>query len=57
MNRLSAINQKYENNTQDRIIRPDREGTDAGRMQVIHDDTHNESFCWYVMDQLVFPFV
>uniref|UniRef100_A0A803PL79 DNA-directed RNA polymerase n=1 Tax=Cannabis sativa TaxID=3483 RepID=A0A803PL79_CANSA len=38
MKRLSAVNQKYENNTQDRIIRPDREGSDAGRMQVLDDD-------------------
>ncbi|GMN61268.1 hypothetical protein TIFTF001_030350 [Ficus carica] len=36
MKRLSAINQKYDNNTQDRIIRPDREGSDAARMQVVH---------------------
>ncbi|PON86208.1 DNA-directed RNA polymerase, subunit [Trema orientale] len=34
MKRLSAINQKHDNNTQDRIIRPDREGPDAGRMQI-----------------------
>ncbi|XP_024024074.1 DNA-directed RNA polymerase III subunit 2 [Morus notabilis] len=38
MKRLSAINQKYDNNTQDRIIRPDREGSDAARMQVLDDD-------------------
>ena len=40
MNRLSAINQKYDNNTQDRIIKPDREGSDAARMQVVHEDAH-----------------
>ncbi|KAH7536622.1 hypothetical protein FEM48_Zijuj03G0004200 [Ziziphus jujuba var. spinosa] len=27
---------KYENNTQDRIARPNRAGNDAGRMQVYH---------------------
>ncbi|KAH7536599.1 hypothetical protein FEM48_Zijuj03G0001900 [Ziziphus jujuba var. spinosa] len=35
---LSAIIQKYENNTQDRIARPNRAGNDAGRMQVLDDD-------------------
>ncbi|XP_060675670.1 DNA-directed RNA polymerase III subunit 2 isoform X2 [Ziziphus jujuba] len=38
MKRLSAIIQKYENNTQDRIARPNRAGNDAGRMQVLDDD-------------------
>ncbi|CAL5422122.1 unnamed protein product [Camellia sinensis] len=34
MKKLSAINQKYENNSSDRIIRPQREGHDAERMQM-----------------------
>ncbi|KAH7511568.1 hypothetical protein FEM48_ZijujUnG0002600 [Ziziphus jujuba var. spinosa] len=38
MKRLSVIIQKYENNTQDRIARPNRAGNDAGRMQVLDDD-------------------
>lgn len=35
MNRMTAISQKYENGTSDRIIRPQREGYEAERMQVI----------------------
>ncbi|CAL5350659.1 unnamed protein product [Camellia sinensis] len=35
MKKLSAINQKYENNSSDRIIRPQREGHDAERMQSV----------------------
>ncbi|KAG6677172.1 hypothetical protein I3843_14G012200 [Carya illinoinensis] len=38
MKRCSAIRQKYENNTEDRIIRPNREGDGAGRMQILDDD-------------------
>jgi len=38
-NRYSALRQRYENNTEDRIIRPNREGDNAGKMQVIHIDT------------------
>ncbi|KAI7998840.1 DNA-directed RNA polymerase III subunit 2 [Camellia lanceoleosa] len=38
MKKLSAINQKYENNSSDRIIRPQREGHDAERMQILDDD-------------------
>lgn len=38
MKRQSAINQKYENKSQDRIIRPDRSGNEAGRMKVLDDD-------------------
>lgn len=33
-NRLTALTQRYENNTEDRIIRPNREGDNAGKMQV-----------------------
>ncbi|KAK3007785.1 hypothetical protein RJ639_014162, partial [Escallonia herrerae] len=38
MKKLSAIYQKYENGTEDRIIRPQREGHDADRMQILDDD-------------------
>ncbi|PSS02904.1 DNA-directed RNA polymerase III subunit 2 like [Actinidia chinensis var. chinensis] len=38
MKKLSAENQKYENNTSDRIIRPQRDGHDAERMQILDDD-------------------
>ncbi|KAB1200829.1 DNA-directed RNA polymerase III subunit RPC2 [Morella rubra] len=38
LKRCSAIRQKYENNTEDRIIRPNREGDGAGRMQILDDD-------------------
>ncbi|XP_052171980.1 DNA-directed RNA polymerase III subunit 2 isoform X2 [Diospyros lotus] len=38
MKKMSAINQKYENNTSDRIVRPQREGHDAERMQILDDD-------------------
>ncbi|XP_058188586.1 DNA-directed RNA polymerase III subunit 2 [Rhododendron vialii] len=38
MKKLSAINQKYENTTSDRIIRPHRVGADAERMQILDDD-------------------
>jgi hypothetical protein len=38
-NRLSALKQKYKNNTEDRILKPNREGDSAGKMQVIHIDT------------------
>lgn len=38
MKKMSAINQKYENNSSDRIIRPQREGHDAERMQILDDD-------------------
>lgn len=34
-NRLSAVSEKYENGTSDRIIRPQYEGRDAERMKVI----------------------
>lgn len=36
--KFPAINQKYENGTSDRIIRPQREGRDAERMQILDDD-------------------
>ncbi|KAK9164269.1 hypothetical protein Syun_005171 [Stephania yunnanensis] len=36
--KLTAINQKYANNTMDRIIRPQRVGRDAERMQILDDD-------------------
>ncbi|KAK2995065.1 hypothetical protein RJ640_028235, partial [Escallonia rubra] len=38
MKKLSAVYQKYENGTEDRIIRPHREGHDADRMQILDDD-------------------
>ncbi|XP_031272883.1 DNA-directed RNA polymerase III subunit 2 [Pistacia vera] len=38
MKKYSAINQKYENNTSDRILRPDRTGPAAERMQILDDD-------------------
>lgn len=36
--KMSAVNQKYENGTSDRIIRPQREGRDAEKMQILDDD-------------------
>ncbi|XP_043723614.1 DNA-directed RNA polymerase III subunit 2 [Telopea speciosissima] len=38
MKKLSAINQKYNNGTSDRIIRPQKVGNDAERMQILDDD-------------------
>ncbi|XP_059456105.1 DNA-directed RNA polymerase III subunit 2 isoform X1 [Corylus avellana] len=38
MKRLTALTQRYENNTEDRIIRPNREGDNAGKMQILDDD-------------------
>lgn len=38
MKKMSAVKQKYENNTSDRIIGPQREGYDAERMQILDDD-------------------
>ena len=38
MNRFSAVNQRYENNASDRIVRPVKLGHDAERMQVVHVD-------------------
>lgn len=38
MKKLSAVNQKYENNTSDRIICPQRDGHDADRMKILDDD-------------------
>ncbi|KAA8519299.1 hypothetical protein F0562_013555 [Nyssa sinensis] len=38
MKKLSDINQKYENNTSDRIIRPQRVGYGVERMQILDDD-------------------
>ncbi|XP_021801758.1 DNA-directed RNA polymerase III subunit 2-like isoform X1 [Prunus avium] len=38
MKRYCAVNQKYDNNTQDRILRPNRDGTDSGPMRVLDDD-------------------
>ncbi|KAI5664174.1 hypothetical protein M9H77_23497 [Catharanthus roseus] len=38
MKKMSAISQKYENGTSDRIIRPQRQGYDAERMQILDDD-------------------
>ena len=43
-------------NEEDKIIRPDREGSDAGRMQVIHADILTESFHCFVTNWLVLPF-
>ncbi|KAJ7949400.1 DNA-directed RNA polymerase subunit beta [Quillaja saponaria] len=38
LKKFTAIKQKYENNTSDRILRPDRTGENAGRMQILDDD-------------------
>lgn len=38
MKKMTAISQKYENGTSDRIIRPQREGYEAERMQILDDD-------------------
>ncbi|BBG96639.1 nuclear RNA polymerase C2 [Prunus dulcis] len=38
MKRYCAVNQKYDNNTQDRILRPNRDGFDSGPMRVLDDD-------------------
>ncbi|CAK9133675.1 unnamed protein product [Ilex paraguariensis] len=38
MKKLSAVQQKYDNNTSDRIIGPQREGRDAEKMQILDDD-------------------
>ncbi|PIN14066.1 RNA polymerase III, second largest subunit [Handroanthus impetiginosus] len=38
MKKMSAISQRYENGTSDRIIRPSREGYEAERMQILDDD-------------------
>ncbi|KAK6163105.1 hypothetical protein DH2020_002946 [Rehmannia glutinosa] len=37
MKKMSAVSQKYENGTSDRIIRPDR-GNDAEQVQILDDD-------------------
>ncbi|KAH9752418.1 DNA-directed RNA polymerase III subunit 2 [Citrus sinensis] len=36
--KYTAINQKYANSTSDRILRPDRTGPGAERMQILDDD-------------------
>ncbi|XP_065631564.1 DNA-directed RNA polymerase III subunit 2, partial [Quercus suber] len=38
MKRYSAVLQKYENDTQDRILRPDRKGYGAKHMRILDDD-------------------
>ncbi|KAK2634395.1 hypothetical protein Ddye_029187 [Dipteronia dyeriana] len=38
MKKYSAINQKYENGTSERLLRPDRTGPGAERVQVLDDD-------------------
>ncbi|XP_010536382.1 PREDICTED: DNA-directed RNA polymerase III subunit 2 [Tarenaya hassleriana] len=38
MKKYSATSQKYENNTQDRILRPQKTGHDAEKMQILDDD-------------------
>ncbi|WOH04390.1 hypothetical protein DCAR_0623799 [Daucus carota subsp. sativus] len=38
MKKLSAVHQKYANNMSDRIIRPQRDGRNAERMQILDDD-------------------
>ncbi|KAF9596989.1 hypothetical protein IFM89_014703 [Coptis chinensis] len=38
MKKLSAVCQKYPNNTMDRIVRPQRVGRDAERTQLLDDD-------------------
>ncbi|KAK6779042.1 hypothetical protein RDI58_025760 [Solanum bulbocastanum] len=38
MKKYSAICQKYENGTSDRIIKPQRQGYDADKMQILDDD-------------------
>ncbi|XP_011085923.1 DNA-directed RNA polymerase III subunit 2 [Sesamum indicum] len=36
--KMTAVSQKYENGTSDRILRPPREGYEAERMQILDDD-------------------
>lgn len=38
MKKFSAVNQRYENNASDRIVRPLKVGHDAERMQILDDD-------------------
>ncbi|KAL8555575.1 hypothetical protein ACS0TY_003395 [Phlomoides rotata] len=38
MKKMTAVRQKYENGTSDRIIKPDREGYEAEKMQILDDD-------------------
>ncbi|WJX09333.1 DNA-directed RNA polymerase III subunit 2 [Trifolium repens] len=38
MKRYGAVRQRYPNGTEDRIIRPNRAGDKAGRMQILDDD-------------------
>ncbi|PHT43439.1 DNA-directed RNA polymerase III subunit RPC2 [Capsicum baccatum] len=38
LNRMDAICQTYENGTSDRIIKPQRQGYEADRMQILDDD-------------------
>ncbi|KAL5706643.1 DNA-directed RNA polymerase [Ranunculus cassubicifolius] len=38
MKKLSAVSRKYDNKTMDRVIRPQRTGRDAERMQLLDDD-------------------
>ncbi|KAG9137414.1 hypothetical protein Leryth_021169 [Lithospermum erythrorhizon] len=38
MKKTTAVCQKYENGASDRIVRPQREGWDANKMQILDDD-------------------
>lgn len=38
MKKTTAVSQKYENGTSDRIARPHRDGSDAEHMQILDDD-------------------
>ncbi|EOA12810.1 hypothetical protein CARUB_v10025768mg [Capsella rubella] len=38
MKKIVATSQKYDNNTQDRILRPQRTGPDAEKMQILDND-------------------
>src|ERR1051325_10990463 len=62
MCRYSSVNQKYENNTADRIVRPNRNEDFTGNMQVRNTHVHTffhwnyMAYCVCFYEQLLFPF-
>lgn len=54
MCRYSSVNQKYENNTADRIVRPNRNEDFTGNMQVITKHIYSFFYWNYMVYSIVY---